>query len=327
MSTDTTARQPKGIPVGGQFAATTHSDPDVALSASQEHQAALAEMGAAARAGITHSSAGYVASLMKNSPAAVYEENAATLAAANGCTIEDIRGIDGVFNRGERPLHVTGTGDDLPDQLTAAGLTGHLVPYTGSNPDIADGAWTYNSDTGRELVLSRTEDGGFIVWNEDRDEDYSFHLETAPEDVTPESCVASVQDALWTVAVVDANYNMPDGLRSGDFYELRELSLDQDASGETFGEILASNDDGMWTTLRHDFKTGTTTVDRDNERLTGPAADWEMAAVFEGLHSEPTNGDFHNHAKNVFGALLTESAKDPDAPRWAAQSAGKEGTR
>jgi hypothetical protein len=31
MTTDTTARQPKGIPVGGQFAATTHTEPDVAL--------------------------------------------------------------------------------------------------------------------------------------------------------------------------------------------------------------------------------------------------------------------------------------------------------
>jgi hypothetical protein len=51
-----------------------------------------------------------------------------------------------------------------------------------------------------------------------------------------------------------------------------------------------------------------------------------MAAVFEGLHSEPTNGDFHAHAGNVFGALLAESAKDPDAPRWAVQ-AGNEGTR
>jgi hypothetical protein len=264
---------------------------------------------------------------MKNSPAAVYEENAATLAAANGCTVDDIRGIDGVFNRGQRPLHVSGTGDDLPDQLTAAGLTGHLAHYTGSNPDIADGAWAYSSETGRELVLSRTEDGSFFVWNEDRDEDYSFHLETAPEDVTSESAVASVQDALWTVAVTDANYNMLGGLRSGDFYELRELTLDKDANGDTFGEIMASNDDGMWTRLRHDFKTGTTTVDRDDERLAGPAADWEMAAVFEGLHSEPTNGDFHNHAKNVFSALLTESAKDPDAPRWAAQSSGTEENR
>jgi hypothetical protein len=325
--TDNIARQPKGIPVGGQFAATTHADPNVALSAAAEHQAVLAEMGAAARAGVTHSSAGYIATLMKNSPETVYEENAATLAAANGCTVEDIRSIDGVFNRGERPLHVTGTGDDLPDHLASAGLTGHLTPYTGSNPDIADGAWTYTSETGRELVLSRTEDGSFFVWNEDRDEDFSFHLETSPDYVTPESCIESVREALWTVAVTDANYNMPDGLRSGDFYELRELRLDKDADGGTFGEILASNDDGMWTLLRHDFTTGTTTVDRDNERLSGFAADMEMAAVFEGLHSEPSNGDFNAHSMNVFTALLAESAKDHDAPRWATKEAGKEGAR
>jgi len=83
----------------------------------------------------------------------------------------------------------------------------------------------------------------------------------------------------------------------------------------------------MWSRLRHDFKTGTTTVDRDDERLDGTAAGWEMAAVFEGLHSEPDNGDFHVHARNVFGALLAESAKDLDAPRWASQLADTEGTR
>lgn len=320
-------RQPKGIPVGGQFAAITRTDPDVSVSADAQHQGTLAEMGAASRAGVPYSSAAHIAGLMKNSPAAVYEENAATLAAANACTAEDIRGIDRVFNNGERPLRISGTGDNLPDELAAAGLTGHLTLYTGSNPDIADGAWTYNSDTGRELVLSRTEAGGFIVWNEDRDEDFSFHLETDPGHVTPESNAASVQDALWTLAVTDANYNMPGGLRSGDFYELRELTLDKDANGEVYGEIMASNDDGMWTTLRHNFKTGTTTVDRDNERLTGPAADWEMAAVFEGLHSEPENGDYDAHARNVFGGLLAESAKDPDAPRWAAKLTEQENGR
>lgn len=325
--TENITRQPKGIPVGGQFAATTHADPDVDLSRAADHQAALAEMGAAARAGVTHSSAGYIAALMKNSPTAVYEENSATLAAANGCTIEDIRGIDAVFNHGQRPLQVTGTGDELTDQVAAGGLTGQLAPYAGSNPDIAEGAWTYTSETGRELVLSRNEDGDFIVWNEDRDDDFSFHIETAAEDVMPESAVASVRDALWSVAVTDANYNMPEGLRSGDFYELREVTVEKDANGNPYGEILASNDDGMWTTLRHDFKTGTTTVDRDSQRLDGVAADWEMAAVFEGLHSEPDNGDFHAHAKNFFGALLNESAKDLDAPRWAAESARKEGAR
>jgi len=182
-------RTPKGASGAGQFAATTHAAPDVGFEATAEHRATLAEIGAATRAGIPHSSAAHVASLMKTSPAPVYEENAATLAAANGCTVENIRSIDAVFNHGEHPLSVNGTGDDLPDELTAARLTGHLVPYIGSNPDIADGAWTCTSDTGRELVLSRTEDGGFVVWNEDRDEDCSFHLETSPEHVTPESNV------------------------------------------------------------------------------------------------------------------------------------------
>ncbi|MBG0738828.1 hypothetical protein IV500_05260 [Paeniglutamicibacter antarcticus] len=324
MSTDTTNRQPKGIPVGGQFAATTHSDPEVRLQVSAEHRSALAEMGAASRAGISHTSATYVATLMKNSPAAVWDENAATLAAANGCTVDDIRSIDAVFNRGERPLEVTGSGDDLPDLLTAGGLTGHLTPYTGSHPDIPDKAWTYTSGTGRELILSRTEDGGFTVWNDDPDEDYSFSVETMPGDVTPESSVESVQDVLWNRAVTDANYNMTGGLQSGDFYELREVTLDKDSEGNTFGEVLASNEDGMWTTLHHDFATGATTVDRDNERLEGAAADWEMAAVFEGLHSEPSDGDFNVHAKNVFAGLLAEAAKDPDAPRWAARHADKD---
>jgi hypothetical protein len=57
---------------------------------------------------------------------------------------------------------VTGTGDSVPDELAAAGLTGE----TGDNPDIEDGAWAYKSPTDRELVLSRTDDGGFIVWHE-----------------------------------------------------------------------------------------------------------------------------------------------------------------
>src|SRR5687767_4005184 len=114
--TENITRQPKGIPVGGQFAATTHTDPDVALGAAAKHRAALAEMGAAARAGIPYSSAVFIASLMNDSPSAVYEENAATLAAANACTADDIRSIDRVFNNGERPLRVDGTGNDLPDE-------------------------------------------------------------------------------------------------------------------------------------------------------------------------------------------------------------------
>lgn len=35
MTTETAARQPRGIPVGGQFAATTHAEPSARLSVSQ----------------------------------------------------------------------------------------------------------------------------------------------------------------------------------------------------------------------------------------------------------------------------------------------------
>lgn len=321
--TENTTRQPRGIPVGGQFAATTHTEPSTALAGADD-QAVLAEMGAAARAGLPHSSATHIAELLKKSPEAVYDENVATLAAANACTYEDIHGINLVFNHGERPLRVTGTGDGVPDELTAAGLTGDISPYTGDNPDIEDGAWAYKSPTDRELVLSRTESGGFFVWHEDRCDDAgSFHLETAPEDVTPESKVESVRDALWDLAVTDANYGSPTSLSTGDFYELRDVRLEKNAAGQPYAEVLTSNDDGMWTTVTHNFATGATTVDRDGDLLTGPAAEIEIAAVFEGLHSEPDNGDFDAHAKTVFGNLLTQAAADPDAPRWAVQFSEK----
>lgn len=322
--TENIARQPRGIPVGGQFAATTHTEPATVLAGSDE-QAVLAEMGAAARAGLPHTSAQHIAELLKKSPDAVYDENVATLAAANACTYEDIHGINRVFNQGERPLRVTGTGNNVPDELAAAGLTGEISPYTGDNPDIEEGAWLYKSPTGRELVLSRTEDGGFTVWHEDRYDDAgSFHLETAPEDVTPESNLDSVKSALWDLAVTDANYSSPTPLSTGDFYELRDVQLEKNSRGEAYAEVLASTDDGTWTTISHNFATGATAVDRDGTLLEGPAADIELAAVFEGLGSEPDNGDFHAHAKRVFGNLLAQAAADEDAPRWATQLDGKE---
>ncbi|MET4143789.1 hypothetical protein [Arthrobacter sp. UYCo732] len=324
--TENITRQPKGIPAGGQFSATAHTEPVTALAGADD-QAVLAEMGAAARAGFPHSSAAHIAALLKKSPEAVYDENVATLAAANACTYEDIHGINQVFNHGERPLRVTGTGDGLPDELAAAGLTGELSPYTGNNPDIAEGAWAYKSPTDRELVLSRTQGGGFIVWHEDRYDEGSFHLETEPEDVTPESNVESVKSALWDLAVTDANYGSPTPLQTGDFYELRDVRLERDTSGQLYAEIITSNDDAMWTTVSRNFATGTLTVDRDGVLLTGPAADLEMAAVFEGLGSEPDNGDFGSHATKVFGNLLNQAAVDPDAPRWAAQLAAKETAR
>jgi hypothetical protein len=41
MTTDTAARQPKGIPVGGQFASTTHAEPEVALAATSTSELKL----------------------------------------------------------------------------------------------------------------------------------------------------------------------------------------------------------------------------------------------------------------------------------------------
>jgi hypothetical protein len=326
--TITSTRQPKGIPVGGQFAATTHSEPGLSLTPDEaENQAILQEIGAAARAGVPHTSAVHIAALLKKSPDAVYDENVATLAAANGCTYEDIHSINQVFNHGERPLKVNGPVNELTDSLAAAGLTGELSPYTGTNPDITEGSLAYTSPTGRELVLDATEHGGFIVWHEDRYDEGSFHLETAPEDVTPASNVDSVKGALWDLAVTDANYASPTPLSGGDYYELRDVQLDQNSSGQPCAEFSASNDDGMWTTVRHNFATGETTVDRDGSLLAGPGAELEMAAVFEGLHSEPENGDFEAHARTVFGNLLTQAAADDDAPRWAVQLAAKETAR
>lgn len=324
--TITASRQPKGVPSGGQFATTAHHEPDAALVDPESHQAALAETGVAARTGLGHSSATHIAVLMRNSPAAVYDENAATLAAANACTIDDIHSIDRVFNSGERPLRLNGPGDDLTDALTAAGLAGQLAPYTGDNPDITAGAWAYTSDSGRELVVGRTDDGGFGVYHEDSQGDGSFSVETPPDHATPASNVADIKDALWDLAVADANYSTPTGLRSGDYYELREISLSHSTEDGACAMVLASNDDGMWTTLTHDYPTGTTTVHRDGTILDGAAAELEIAAVFEGLGSEPDNGDFQAHAKTVFGNLLAESGQDPDAPRWASQLSRQKGT-
>lgn len=73
----------------------------------------------------------------------------------------------------------------------------------------------------------------------------------------------------------------------------------------------------MHTVIRHDLRTGTTTVYRDDEWLDGVAADWELAAVFEGLHSEPEHGDFSRHTRAYFEGLAQTAAKDPDAPAWA----------
>lgn len=257
--TESIARQPKGIPVGGQFAPTAHSEPEARLASINIDQ----------------------------------------------------------FNHGVQPLRVEGASSDLTDELAAAGLTGSLVRYTGGNPDIEDGAWAYTSNSNRDLVLSRTGDGGFVVHHDDRYDEDSFHLETTPEDSTPESNVESVRRALWDLAVADANYTSPTQLATGDFYELREVTLDRNGQGQAYAAVMASNDDGMWTTVTQNYSTGAVGIERDGTRLTGPAAELELAALFEGLGSEPLNGDFHAHVRSVFSNLLTTATADPDAPRWA----------
>jgi hypothetical protein len=145
-----------GVPTGGQYAAAIRSD-DVPVihGMSGADLSTLLEKGAALRAGLEHPSAKYVADLMAKSPEAVYEENAATLAAANGITAEDIKRIDRVFNHGERPLQVAdGAEGKLADKLSFGGLKGTLAPYTGDNPDAGENPLLFTSESGRELIVS-----------------------------------------------------------------------------------------------------------------------------------------------------------------------------
>jgi hypothetical protein len=158
------------------------------------------------------------------------------------------------------------------------------------------------------------------MYDDPSDED-TFSLELGPDEADAAACAETVRDALWQLAVNDAAAEAT-SLSSGDFYELREITLDRAPDGGLVGEISASNDDGMWTNIRHDLRAGTTTVYRDGELLTeGFAADMELAAVFEGLHSEPDTGDFHAHTHEVFTRLLTKAASDTDAPEWAKDAA------
>jgi hypothetical protein len=48
MTTENTARQPKGVPVGGQFAATTHAEPDLSLTPVSSRDALRSGLAAAA---------------------------------------------------------------------------------------------------------------------------------------------------------------------------------------------------------------------------------------------------------------------------------------
>ena len=322
---------PRGA--AGRFTETHHSEAgNVALasagvSADPDRDAVRALMGVSARTGLSTDSVPYIAGLLQKGNAEVHEDNVATLAASYGVSADAIQEVHRVVNHGELPLTVAaGVNENDADLLAAGGLTGHLAPYTGDLDDLEDldGPITYTSTSGRDLILSSVSDGEFTVTYADGDDDNNFTLSQGVYETTPAERAATVKDALWDLAVADANYGSPTPLQTGDFYELREVELSR-INGKAVGEITASNDDGMYTTLNHDFNTGTTAVYRDNHALTGIAADLEMAAVFEGLGSEPSNGDFNAHAATVFTNLLSTAASHADAPRWASDVAAVKG--
>jgi hypothetical protein len=301
--------------------------PAAGVSADPERDSIRAMMGITARTGLSTDSVPYIAGLMAKSGKDVYAENVTTLAASYGVRPDAILKVDRVVNHNELPLTVAdGVDENDADLLASGGLTGHLAPYTGDVDDLEDleSPIVYTSHSGRDLVLSSVSDGEFTVTYADGDDDNNFTLSQGVYDATPAEKAATVEDALWDLAVTDANYESPTPLQTGDFYELREVELSQ-SHGKTVGTVLASNDDGMYTTLTHDFATGATSVYRDGQALEGPAAELEMAAVFEGLGSEPDNGDFAAHAATVFNNLLTTSAFHADAPRWAEEAAAVKG--
>lgn len=302
--------------------------PVASASADLDRDSVRALMGVSARTGLSTDSVPYIAGLLEKGGPEVHEENVATLAASYGVTADAIQEVHCVVNQGELPLTVAaGVDEGDADLLASGGLTGHLAAYTGDLEDLEDldRPVAYTSASGRELILSSVSAGEFTVTYADGDDDNNFTLSQGTYDATAAEKVSTVKDALWDLAVTDANYGSPTPLQSGDFYELREVELRQ-VSGKAVGEIMASNDDGMYTTINHDFNTGTTAVYRDGHSLEGIAADLELAAVFEGLGSEPRNGDFRAHAATVFTNLLSTSATHADAPRWAADAAAaKEG--
>jgi hypothetical protein len=322
---------PRGT--AGRFTETHHAEAgNVALapagvSADPDRDAVRALMGVSARTGLSTDSVPYIAGLLQKGSTEVHEENVGTLAASYGVSRDAIQEVHRVVNHQELPLTVAaGVDENDADLLASGGLTGHLAPYTGDVDDLEDldGPVAYTSASGRDLILSSVSDGEFTVTYTDGDEDNNFTLSQGTTDATAAEKAATVRDALWDLAVADANHGSPTPLCSGDFYELREISLGR-FGGEPVGQFIASNDDGMYTTVTHDFSNGVTTLDRDGVALTGIAADLEMAAVFEGLQSEPDNGDFNAHAATVFNNLLVVSAGDTDAPRWATDAAATKG--
>ena len=321
-----------GVPTGGEYAPTEHNDnvaplqPQAHRFLSAEDRAVRYEQLAANRAGLEWTSAKYVADLMAKSPEPVYEENAATLAAANGTSADAIKNIDQVFNHGLQPLMISDAAQTpLADKLAEGGLTGKLEAYTGTNPDAGENPLLYTSESGRELIVSESPTDGFTVMFDDPHDEDTFTVSIEPHNAKPADCAWAVKGALWDLAVTDAAY---DALHSGDFYELREVTIGEDAldpKDAVVAELSASNDDGMFTTITCNLETGAVAVYRDDAKLEGFAADMELAAVFEGLHSEPDNGDFHAHARAVFTGILTEAAKHPDArhnnsARWAKEA-------
>lgn len=317
----------------GRFTQTHHAEAGkVALaaagvSADPERDSVRAMMGVTARTGLKAHSIPYLADLIAKSGKDVYGENVATLAASYGVSRDAILDVDRVVNHNELPLTVgAGVDENDADLLASGGLTGHLAPYTGDVDDLEDldDPIAYTSPSGRDLILSSVSDGEFTVTYADGDEDNNFTLSQGTYDATPAEKAETVKDALWDLAVADANYDSPTPLQTGDFYELREVDIIL-SQGTAVGSFLASNDDGMYTTVLHDFDSGETSVIRDDHFLEGIAADLELAAVFEGLGSEPSNGDFNAHATTVFTNLLTTSASHPDAPRWAEQAAASKG--
>ncbi|WP_427019389.1 hypothetical protein ACQCSX_22110 (plasmid) [Pseudarthrobacter sp. P1] len=325
--TENITRQPAGIPVGGQFAATSHAEPSLVLSRSadpeRDHLRAL--MGVAARTGLSPESVNHIGSLMGNSPEPVYEENAATLAAAYAVTPENIKEIDRIANHGATPLTVApGVDEAAADLLAAGGLVGHLEPYRGTNPDIEEGSLSYTSVSGRELALSNITDGELAVTYDDRhDEDNHFTLEQGTYGATPAEKVDTVREALWSLAVKDANYSTPGGLHNGHLYELRDTMIERGTSDATASFVVQNEDTGDFNIITHCFADRTTTIERDGDKLDGLAAEWELAAVFEDMRSEPDDGDFNAHAGKVFANLLATAAADADAPAWARTAAGQ----
>lgn len=206
--------------------------------------------------------------------------------------------------------------------LAEGGLSGRVEPYAGGNPDIEDeGALAYTSPSGRHLVLSNIADGEFTVTYEERhDEDHHFHITLDPGVSTPEVKAEAVRGALWDLAVIDAGWEH--NLEGHEVYETRDMDITRAPDGSVYATLVVQNEDTLdFDEITHRFSDGTTTITRDGQALDGAAAEWELAAVFEDMRSEPADGDFQAHARKVFSDVLATAAADQDAPAWAREAA------